>query len=140
MLVRSGSKGSAVISVQKELKAAGINPGPIDGEFGAKTRAAVVAYQRKHHLAVDGVVGAKTWSALTHDAFKPGGARKAPKPPANRPGRPAPVSAPAGRPGTKVQKLLAEARKHLGFHEGTGNRNPFSRALGRPLRRGAPTS
>ena len=96
MLVRSGSKGSAVLSVQKELKAAGISPGPIDGEFGPKTRAAVVAYQRKHHLEVDGVVGAKTWSALTHDAFKPGG--KTARPPANT-HRPTPVSPPAGPSG-----------------------------------------
>ena len=132
MLVRSGSKGSSVVSVQKELKAAGISPGPIDGDFGKKTRAAVVAYQRKHHLTADGVVGAKTWSALTHDAFKPGGPHKSPKPPTTRPGRPGPVNTPSGRPGTKVQKLLAEARQHLGFHEGVGNRNPFSKALGRP--------
>ena len=126
MLVRSGSKGSNVTRVQRELRAAGINTGPIDGDFGAKTRAAVVAYQRKHRLAVDGVVGAQTWSRLTHDGFKPGGKKP-------EPARPnAPVSPSPGRPSTKVQKLLAEARKHIGFHEGTGNRNPFSKALGRP--------
>lgn len=130
MLVRSGSKGRSVVSVQKELKAAGISPGPIDGDFGAKTRKAVMSYQRKHHLAVDGVVGAKTWSALTHDGFKPGAK---PKPRPASPTRPnAPVSPSGGRPSTKVQKLLSEARKHLGFHEGSGNRNPFSKALGRP--------
>ena len=129
MLVRTGSRGSSVISVQKELKAAGINPGPIDGDFGPKTRAAVMAYQRKHHLSVDGVVGSKTWSALTHDSFKPG--KPAAKPP-KKPGTTAPVRPTPGRPGTKAQKLLAEARKHLGFHEGSGNRNPFSKALGRP--------
>lgn len=128
MLVRSGSKGSNVISVQKELKAAGISPGPVDGDFGAKTRKAVMSYQRKHHLAVDGVVGAKTWSALTHDGFKPGAAK--PTKPA-KPAKPVSPTSP-GRPSTKVQKLLAEARKHLGFHEGTGNKNPFSKALGRP--------
>ncbi len=130
MLVRSGSKGSNVITLQKELKAAGINPGPIDGEFGAKTKAAVMKYQRAHHLEVDGVVGAKTWSALTRDAFKPA----APK--AGKPGtttRPkAPVVAAPGRPSTKAAKVLAEARQHLGFQEGVGNRNPFSKALGRP--------
>lgn len=126
MLVRTGSKGSQVLAVQKELKAAGINPGPLDGDFGPKTRAAVMAYQRKHHLAVDGVVGSKTWNALTHDSFKPGASK--PKPAPTRPSSPASP----GRPSTKVQKLLAEARKHLGFHEGPGNRNPFSRALGRP--------
>ena len=132
MLVRSGSRGSSVISVQKELKAAGLNPGPIDGDFGPKTRAAVMAYQRKHHLSVDGVVGSKTWSALTHDAFHPGKAPPKHAAPPKKPGHTAPVKPTPGRPGTKVQKLLAEARKHLGFHEGSGNRNPFSRALGRP--------
>lgn len=130
MLVRSGSHGSAVLKVQKELKAAGVSPGPLDGDFGSKTRAAVMTYQRKHHLAVDGVVGNKTWYALTHDAFKPG-SKPGTKP--TKPGtKPGPVTQPGGRPSTKVQKLLAEARKHLGFHEGSGNKNPFSRALGRP--------
>ncbi len=131
MLVRSGSKGSSVVSVQKELKAAGINPGPVDGDFGAKTRAAVMSYQRKHHLAVDGVVGAKTWSALTRDDFKPARAASA-KPHAGKKPTRTLASASPGRPSSKVQKLLAEARKHLGFHEGSGNRNPFSKALGRP--------
>ena len=133
MLVRTGSKGSSVASVQKQLMAAGINPGPIDGDFGAKTRAAVMKYQRAHHLSVDGVVGATTWNALTHDSFK--SARPPTRSPSTQPHtptHPAPVSTSPGRPGSKVQKLLAEARRHLGFHEGSGNRNPFSRALGRP--------
>jgi peptidoglycan hydrolase-like protein with peptidoglycan-binding domain len=36
----------------------------VDGVFGAKTTAAVVAFQRAHHLTADGVAGTKTWDAL----------------------------------------------------------------------------
>ena len=36
----------------------------VDGLFGAKTTAAVAAFQRAHHLAVDGAVGPQTWAAL----------------------------------------------------------------------------
>jgi peptidoglycan hydrolase-like protein with peptidoglycan-binding domain len=36
----------------------------VDGAFGAKTKAAVVAFQRAHHLPADGVTSAKTWGAL----------------------------------------------------------------------------
>lgn len=38
--------------------------GPADGVFGAKTRAAVIWYQRKRQLAADGQVGHKTWAAM----------------------------------------------------------------------------
>jgi peptidoglycan hydrolase-like protein with peptidoglycan-binding domain len=36
----------------------------VDGIFGAKTKSAVVTFQRAHHLPADGVIGAKTWGAL----------------------------------------------------------------------------
>jgi murein L,D-transpeptidase YcbB/YkuD len=43
-----------------------------DGLFGPKTKAAVIAYQKKNHLAVDGIAGRRTWTSLGA-CFGPGG-------------------------------------------------------------------
>ena len=56
--------GVAPIELQKALLKAGFNPGPADGRLGKKTRSAVKAFQKKHQLTADGVVGDKTWAAL----------------------------------------------------------------------------
>ncbi|GAB2677603.1 peptidoglycan-binding domain-containing protein [Thalassiella azotivora] len=42
----------------------GWNPGPQDGRYGAKTRDAVILFQRYYGLAPDGVVGPHTWTCL----------------------------------------------------------------------------
>lgn len=53
----------------------------VDGRFGAKTLAAVKAFQRAHTLVVDGVVGAMTWTALGGvPGSAPPGPAPAPKP------------------------------------------------------------
>ena len=43
----------------------------IDGLFGAKTEAAVIDFQKKKKIAVDGIVGQQTWNYL--DACAPSG-------------------------------------------------------------------
>ena len=42
----------------------------VDGLFGSKTDGAVRAFQRKAGLAVDGIVGPNTWSALIIEVRK----------------------------------------------------------------------
>lgn len=58
-VLKVGSRGSAVTRVQTKLAVR-----PADGIFGPMTEAAVVRFQRAHHLAADGVVGPATWRAL----------------------------------------------------------------------------
>ena len=71
MTLRINSRGSQVAKLQAELKAAGFNPGAIDGAFGANTLKAVKQYQKAHRLSVDGVVGPRTWSKLLNDGHVP---------------------------------------------------------------------
>ena len=53
-----------VAQIQKALKAADFNPGPIDGKLGSKTKAAIRRFQKTHDLKVDAKVGRNTWRLL----------------------------------------------------------------------------
>lgn len=59
-----GSRGPGVAELQRFLKAAGVLTGPVDGDFGPMTQAAVRRFQQAKGLSVDGVVGPQTWAAL----------------------------------------------------------------------------
>lgn len=59
-----GSRGAAVGRLQRFLANVGMNPGPIDNIFGAKTQAAVRRYQQAVRIVVDGIVGAETWGKI----------------------------------------------------------------------------
>lgn len=50
--------------VQTRLESKGIDCGGVDGAYGAKTKAAVIAFQKENGLAMDGIVGIKTTMAL----------------------------------------------------------------------------
>ncbi len=63
-VLRQGAKGSEVKEVQRRLKNWGYYNGSVDGVFGAGTRAAVIAFQKKNGLKADGVVGKATYKAL----------------------------------------------------------------------------
>lgn len=62
--VSTGSSGIAVKNLQLILNSRGYSCGTADGEFGAKTKSAVIAFQKAKGLGADGIVGAKTWTAL----------------------------------------------------------------------------
>ena len=62
--LRLGSRGAAVVDLQRRLAAAGFSAGPADGIFGSRTDGAVRSFQRARGLKVDGVVGPLTWGAL----------------------------------------------------------------------------
>lgn len=71
MNLQTGSKGQDVINLQNQLKAAGYDTGASDGIFGAKTQAAVKAYQTANNLAVDGIAGKNTLGSLSNPVAKP---------------------------------------------------------------------
>ncbi len=58
-IVKSGMTGICVKEVQTHLNAWGYSL-TVDGDFGPKTKAAVVAFQKRVSLTADGLVGPKT--------------------------------------------------------------------------------
>lgn len=113
-----GDFGASVTEVQNLLKRAGFPTGPVDGDFGPMTAAAVKRFQAARGLTVDGVVGPSTWAALR----------------ANAPAAPTPSGASqptlrSGDFGADVQKLQELLGKH-GFDAGgvDGSFGPMTRA------------
>lgn len=61
-----GSKGTQVKTLQRLLISNGYSCGRagVDGDFGNSTFSAVKAYQRDHHLSIDGICGKNTWNKI----------------------------------------------------------------------------
>jgi len=64
VVLEVGSSGADVKKVQQKLIDWGYLNGTADGKYGAKTQAAVQAFQRKNGLSADGRVGARTAAAM----------------------------------------------------------------------------
>lgn len=63
-VLKQGSTGSVVRTVQTRLKSWGYYTGSVDGIYGSLTVAAVKYFQRVNGLTVDGIVGEKTAAAI----------------------------------------------------------------------------
>lgn len=63
-ILKRGSTGKLVEALQVALIMNGFNPRAIDGDFGPRTRDAVIAFQKAKELVDDGYVGPITWGAL----------------------------------------------------------------------------
>jgi len=63
-LSRYGSRGDEVKNIQTRLKNWGYYKGSVDGIYGTKTKEAVMDFQRKNGLKVDGIAGPQTLAAI----------------------------------------------------------------------------
>jgi peptidoglycan hydrolase-like protein with peptidoglycan-binding domain len=73
----SGSEGPAVQALQRRLAELGYQVHEVDGQFGAETHHAVVAFQKVNRLGRDGVVGPVTRRALERPRIPQPRSRKA---------------------------------------------------------------
>jgi peptidoglycan hydrolase-like protein with peptidoglycan-binding domain len=62
-VLRRGSRGTAVVALQRALRVAA------DGDFGARTESAVRDAQARARLSVNGLVGVVTWRAVEKQAY-----------------------------------------------------------------------
>lgn len=78
-VLREGSRGKAVLAVQRRLHQLRFAPGPLNGSFGQEMVTALWAFQKVNRLPLGKVVDARTWRALAHPRpvprLKPNGAR-----------------------------------------------------------------
>lgn len=63
-LSKEGSRGEEVRQIQTKLNNWGYNAGKVDGIYGKQTKEAVIRFQKKNGLAVDGIAGPATLKAM----------------------------------------------------------------------------
>ena len=63
-LSKMGSTGSEDRQIQTKLKNWGYYNYTVDGIYGTRTKNAVISFQKKNGLSVDGIAGPKTLAAM----------------------------------------------------------------------------
>ncbi|MBV8033313.1 MAG: peptidoglycan-binding protein [Betaproteobacteria bacterium] len=59
-----GPFSGMISNVQQKLRQLGFDAGPVNGDYGTKTQAAVAQFQRANDLPVSGMLDAQTLNAL----------------------------------------------------------------------------
>ena len=70
-VLRAGMSGQDVKDLQSRLYTLGYYTAEIDGQYGAATKEAVIAFQRRNGLGADGIVGSETKRVLFSPDAKP---------------------------------------------------------------------
>jgi peptidoglycan hydrolase-like protein with peptidoglycan-binding domain len=115
-----------VLLIQRELRSAGFDPGPLDGRSGPKFSAAIAAYQRAQGLPVDGRVSVDLLSRLARENLRQG--RTAPFPTSPEASRDTGASpAPLGK---SLVRSIQERLAVRGYYSGPldGSLGPKTRA------------
>ena len=109
--LRLGSSGAAVSNLQRNLQRLGYYNGPVNGNFGQLTQAAVIRFQRANGINPDGVVGSRTLNAI---------APVSPNPDRDYSGRggldPFPIALNYGENNQRVRQLQQDLQQ-LGFFQ-----------------------
>ena len=114
--LQEGDKGDAVKAMQARLRELGYMTSGADGDFGAKTKAAVQAFQTAAGMTADGVAGPQTLAALYAQTAPAAGNTVAPAPTQN-------AVVVSSNPASAVirdtdyttaEKLVALAKQYLG--------------------------
>ena len=69
--LHNGSQGEKVWKMQERLQELGYYMDAVDGQFGAGTRDAVIAFQKKNGLEADGYAGEETLKVLYSEEAVP---------------------------------------------------------------------
>jgi len=114
-LLKYGSRGSAVKSLQQDLNTLGYNCGTPDGIYGGNTVSAVKSFQRACNLSADGIAGSNTLSKINELIDNGAGQGDTPSSPSSPSG---PTLLKYGSRGEGV-RALQEKLNALGYHCGT---------------------
>ncbi|HAA29356.1 MAG TPA: hypothetical protein DCE56_18700 [Cyanobacteria bacterium UBA8553] len=66
VVLQESSTGPEVTDLQFILQIRNFTSDAPDGQFGPRTKAAVIKFQQAKKLLADGIVGSKTWAAMNY--------------------------------------------------------------------------